>query len=245
MKILLSAYCCNPEDGSEPGIGWAFAAAAAERHEVWLLTWSHYRAVVEAALRRPDAPRIQVSFLGDEAAPRFERLGYVRWQREAARTAADLHRRIGFDLTHQVTLSATYLPIGVQLRGVPSVVGPLAGPPAAPLPLWRWLGPRGALEEVARLAVTAAGRTLWGRPAARRAEVAVVADRQTAARLGRPDAIIESHPSARPAELPPARPGPTGSTVRRAVFCGRLMPWKGVRLALEALARPEAAAWRF
>jgi glycosyltransferase involved in cell wall biosynthesis len=28
------------------------------------------------------------------------------------------------------------------------------------------------------------------------------------------------------------------------VFGGRLMPWKGVRLGLEALARPEAANWR-
>src|SRR6478672_6794107 len=143
MKVLLSAYHCNPEDGSEPGVGWAFAAAAAQRHDVWLLSWSRYKTVVEEALGQPGAPPIQVCFLGDPAPPRFERASYIRWQRQVARSAEALHRRVGFDVTHHVTLSNTYLPVGVQLPGVPSVVGPLCGSPSPPLPLWRWLGPRG------------------------------------------------------------------------------------------------------
>lgn len=252
MKVLLSAYHCNPEDGSEPGVGWAFAAAAAQRHDVWLLSWSRYRSEVGRGVRGerddpggPGAVAIDVRFLGDPAPPRFERTSYVGWQRQAARTAAELHAAVGFDVTHHVTLSNTYLPVGVQLDGVPSVVGPLCGSPSPPLPLWRWLGPRGVAEEVVRVAVTAAGRAAWGRPVVRRADVVVAADEQTAARLGRGDVVIEPNAFARPDELPVPRRTPLPGGERRAVFCGRLLPWKGLRLALEALARPEAGAWRF
>ena len=38
MKIFLSAYACEPEKGSEPGIGWNVALELANYHEVHVLT---------------------------------------------------------------------------------------------------------------------------------------------------------------------------------------------------------------
>lgn len=39
MKLLLSAYACELNTGSEPGVGWHWAAEVTRLgHEVWVLT---------------------------------------------------------------------------------------------------------------------------------------------------------------------------------------------------------------
>ena len=34
MKVLISAYACEPAKGSEPVVGWTWALAAAREHDV-------------------------------------------------------------------------------------------------------------------------------------------------------------------------------------------------------------------
>ena len=61
MKILISAYACEPSKGSEPGAGWNWACAAAHEHEVWLMTRANNRSALEAAIetdRPEDAGRL-------------------------------------------------------------------------------------------------------------------------------------------------------------------------------------------
>jgi hypothetical protein len=38
MRILLSAYACEPGKGSEQEVGLRIMLAAAQRHDVWVLT---------------------------------------------------------------------------------------------------------------------------------------------------------------------------------------------------------------
>ena len=58
MKILMSAFSCGPGQGSEPGVGWNTAMAAARLgHEVTVLTQTEFRAQIEretAAGRVPE-----------------------------------------------------------------------------------------------------------------------------------------------------------------------------------------------
>lgn len=35
MRVLISAYACEPDKGSEPETGWQWVRAAALRHENW------------------------------------------------------------------------------------------------------------------------------------------------------------------------------------------------------------------
>ena len=50
MKILLSAYACEPNLGSEPGVGWNWAIELTRLgNEVWVLTRESNRARVEGA----------------------------------------------------------------------------------------------------------------------------------------------------------------------------------------------------
>ena len=64
MKILLSAYACEPGVGSEPGKGWNMAREMANHHEVWVLTWSHRRPSIEAEITRNPVPNLHFIYCG-------------------------------------------------------------------------------------------------------------------------------------------------------------------------------------
>ena len=37
LKILVSAYACAPDSGSEPGVGWNFIQGLSQNHEVHVI----------------------------------------------------------------------------------------------------------------------------------------------------------------------------------------------------------------
>ena len=55
VRVVMTAYVCNPTRGSEAGLGWSLAEAAAAHHDVTLLTQSIERADIEAARRASPA----------------------------------------------------------------------------------------------------------------------------------------------------------------------------------------------
>jgi glycosyltransferase involved in cell wall biosynthesis len=252
VKVLVSAYACEPGRGSEPGAGWAWARAAGTVHDVWLLTRANNAGPVEAALAAEPGLRITPVYVDLPPWARFWKrwpmgvqVYYLCWQVLAWRAARRLHRSVRFDVAWHLTFASDWMPAGVAyVPGPPLVWGPVGGATGTPWRLWRWLGLRGLVAEAAREAVTRALRRLFGDPVARRAAVVVAQNRDTAARFGRPgrrvvvepNAVIDLDPAALPA------PPPAGGR-RRAVFAGRLVAWKGAALAVAALARPEAADW--
>jgi len=57
VKIFLSAYACEPEKGSEPGIGWNTALELAKYHEVHVLTRANNLPSIQEALVHYDGPK--------------------------------------------------------------------------------------------------------------------------------------------------------------------------------------------
>ena len=61
MKILLSAYACEPGKGSEPGMGWHWALEIARLgHEVHILTRANNVNPIECGLAELDGLRLKV-----------------------------------------------------------------------------------------------------------------------------------------------------------------------------------------
>ena len=61
MRVLISAYACEPEKGSEPGVGFASTLAAAGEHEVWVLTRANNVDSIERAVAsHPFRSRIHI-----------------------------------------------------------------------------------------------------------------------------------------------------------------------------------------
>lgn len=137
MKILVSAYACEPDTGSEPGVGWNWALQAARHgHQVHVITRSNNREGIAFKLR--DMPLIDVHFHYVDLPKPFLRamrfgglfgfLGYhYLWQLKTIRIARRLHRDVGFDLVHHVTYCNDWMPSGLFSVRVPFIWGPIGG----------------------------------------------------------------------------------------------------------------------
>ena len=52
MKILVSAYACEPNKGSEPGVGWNFVKELAKKHNTIVLTRKNNKELVFLQLNK-------------------------------------------------------------------------------------------------------------------------------------------------------------------------------------------------
>ena len=243
MKVLISAYACEPDKGSEPGAGWIWALAAAQNHDVWVVTRANNREAIESALSRDPPASLHFVYLDLprwarfwKSGPRGTRLYYLLWQVLAGKVARELHDAHRFDVVHHLTFANVWLPALAWRARASFVLGPVGGGPRVPLRLYSTLGLAGAIHEVFRVAgqwvskanpLTRAG---W-----HRARVILVQNEETKAALPRScRAKAQVRPNASvSADVPHHQPR---SSPPRTVACaGRLLPWKGAALAIRAL----------
>ena len=98
MKVLLSAYACEPNKGSEPGIGWHWVLEVTRLgHDVWVLTRANNRETIERA--SPGLPNLHIVYHDPPAwVARLKKKGpflqlyYAWWQWSAYRRARQLHQ---------------------------------------------------------------------------------------------------------------------------------------------------------
>ena len=50
LRVLISAYACEPGKGSEPEVGWQWALQMARFHDVTVLTRTNNREAIEKEL---------------------------------------------------------------------------------------------------------------------------------------------------------------------------------------------------
>jgi hypothetical protein len=142
MRILLSAYACEPNRGSEPGIGWNWAIELQRRgHFVVVLTRANNRASIEAFFdKEPATPKPQfVYFDLPKPLPSLKRMGvmpvqvyYLLWQLFCVQTAL---RAVGdhkLDLVWHLTFGVVRWPSFLWRLGKPFVFGPSGGGERAP-----------------------------------------------------------------------------------------------------------------
>lgn len=243
MKILMSAYACDPYAGSEPGIGFGAMKAAASRHELWLLTrannlsvlgeWLHHSGLEETVhLVGVDVPGPALANKGSGLIS-FHRY-YDLWQQAAGVKGRELHEAVGFDMVHHATLGAYWTRTGVSSVPAPLVWGPVGGAVRSPFGLLPTLGAEGLLEETARTL----GRRLasaWhgAHRVASRAAVTLAVNDSTARLLDSPGRDVSLLPSATAAQV--AAPNIRTSRTKDVLMVGRLVAWKGGALAVRAL----------
>ncbi len=252
LRVLLSAYACEPGKGSEPGVGWNLARHLAEHHEVWVLTRANNRPAIEAELARSPVPGLHFVYHDLPPWARFWKRGqrgvqfyYYLWQVTAIPLVRRLHREVGFDVAHHVTFGKYWSPSTLALlRGVPFVWGSVGGGESAPLAFWRTFGLRGIAYEIARTVARFLGELdPLVRLTARRASLALASTPETVARLKRlgvervatmPQLALPPEETEVLSNIPPPPAGPV-----RFLSIGRLLHWKGFHLGLEAFARSE------
>ena len=245
LKVLLSAYACEPGKGSEPGMGWHWAVAIARLgHQVHILTRANNVAAVEQAVAQLSRLRLSVhgydlprSLRWWKRGQRGAHLYYVLWQWGAYRRARALHRAFAFDLVHHITLAVYRHPSFMGRLGIPFVFGPVGGGEDTPPALRASLPLRGHVFDFLR---GAANRLATFDPLVldtlRRASLVFFKTAETLEQIPRrfhakcicaQDVAVDEEEVA---QRPAAGGGP------QFFFAGRLLYWKGVHLALRALA---------
>jgi glycosyltransferase involved in cell wall biosynthesis len=173
LRILACAYACNPNHGSEEGVGWGWVKAIAQAHEIWALTDSRHRIDIE---RHTNAARDRCHNLRFVYVPRrrwhkFEAVwppaylaSYRIWQRDAFFAAIALHRKLRFDLVHVITYVGFRVP-GLFFRlGLPMVWGPVGGLENTPWSFLPYLGAQGAFYYAGRNVINSLHKSFLSLP---------------------------------------------------------------------------------
>lgn len=139
MKILVSAYACEPDKGSEPGVGWNWAKQIARFHEVWVITRANNKEVIEEEFKKNPEPNLHFVYVDLPRWMRFWKKGqrgvrtyYYLWQFAAYLKARKLVKEIKFDIAHHITFVNDWMPSFLALLNIQFVWGPIGSHPPFP-----------------------------------------------------------------------------------------------------------------
>ena len=247
MHVLLSAYACKSNSGSEEGNGWGWATQLAERGlRVHVLTTRKHQEDIEAEQQRRPFPNLSFSFL--EPRRKGLRPGhglhYLAWQFAAVDTARELHAKDPFDVAHHITYGSIHVPSQLWRLRIPVVFGPVGGGQTSPFSMRSYFG-AGKQKELLRTVFTKALRfSPLHRYWIRRMTVVFATNEETlrlARQLGKKDAALALDVAIPESFLSDCsrrfgeRAGPL-----RLLWTGRMMPRKALALTLDALAAAQA-----
>lgn len=159
MKILLSAYACEPNRGSEPSVGWNWALSLSKiGHQVWVLTRSNNKSPIEKELTKTTKLNnlhfiyydLPLSIRHWKKRTQWVYLYYLLWQWGAYNTVKHLAKNIPFDFVHHVTFASARQPSFMGNLGIPFIFGPVAGGEHAPWCLRFHYGISGFLIDLMR-----------------------------------------------------------------------------------------------
>ncbi len=242
MNVLLSAYACMPDSGSEPGNGWNWALHLADRGiHVTVLTREESRPRIEAYLQDHPVANLDVAYVAvpGSAFKPASGMHYALWQICAVPVAKALHRTQPFDVVHHVTYTSIHLPTRLWLLGLPTVFGPVGGGQTAPESMLPYFGANQASEKRRTLLTRALRYSPLHRRWLGKMDVVLAANSDTLElmrALGRPDARLQFDNGVTPDYLAAEpRTFVTGASPLRLLWVGRLLPRKALPLALDAL----------
>ena len=254
MRILLSAYACEPHVGSEPGIGWNVAQILSRQHTVHVLTSAMHRNAIETELSAVPNPNLTFTYVDPwgwvydwSGSLVWLHLHYFLWQWFAYRSGKRIYDKHGFDVVHHATYG-TYLKSSFLVHlPVPFIWGPLGGGESTPDALFSALNPQERIKESFR---TWARRVAEHNPFLRltmaRADACWAATEDTAIQLQRfgcESRILSSVLWLK--DLPPLSPR-SAEQPFRLISIGRLLAWKGFHLGIQAFAQadlPNSEYW--
>ena len=154
LNVLIAAYACNPDKGSEEGVGWGWVNAISEYHDLSVITAVYHREDIEKGISKESklsdrvkfyyvphkpwhyAPTGGWKFIENTIFKPIMNYAYRLWQRDAYELAKELHEQHHFDIVHQITYVGFRFPGYLCELDIPFVWGPIGGLENTP---WRLL----------------------------------------------------------------------------------------------------------
>ncbi|ERT08036.1 glycosyl transferases group 1 family protein [Lyngbya aestuarii BL J] len=250
-KILLSAYACQPNKGSELGFGWNWAWNLAQLgHEVWVLTRSHAesQAAWEDVLATKPQPNLH--FVAVDIPNYFKPylkgkigvyLHYFIWQIQAYTVALELDKKHNFDLIHHVTWGSLTAGSWLWRLNKPFIFGPVGGGQIAPPAFKSYFLDQWRSEAFRSFANTQLlSLNLIARQTVSHADLILVTNQETghlAKRLGASWVKLFLDTGLEENFFPGSPPTRSQTQALKLLWVGRLFHRKGLLLALEAISK--------
>ena len=244
MKILVSAFACAPNAGSEGGVGWRWAVELSKLHEVVVVTDVTRREAIEAELAVRPIANLRFVFFRPRWLARVPlnsataQLLYTAWQFSLLPFAKSLHRQQVFDLAWHITYSVFRHPSFLGFLGIPFIFGPLGGGEDAPFRLKKSIIGREKTREILRAIINKLALIdpfLWCAYARTTVILASTNDtRQALPWSFRKRAIVYPNLGV-DSDVNTSIPTRGEDEPLRILFVGRLLGMKGVHLAIRAV----------
>lgn len=250
-RILVSAYGCEPDKGSEQGVGWNWVLQLACLADLVVITRSNNQAVIEAAL--PDELRSRVRFEYYDLPPSIRSLKrkekglyfyYLLWQWGAYRRARQLLHAQTFDYVMHLTFGSLWMPTFMHRLPLPFIWGPVGGGEAVPFRLISSMPFRGRLLQYLRYGLMATFRFNPLFTGIVRSARVILARTVDTARLipgrytDKVRVVLETSVADEWLAIPPVKAGAAiqGRPVQ-VIYTGRLVALKNVATAIKAVAK--------
>ena len=158
MNILLSAYSCEPNKGSEAALGWNWAIQlASQGNNVWVITRQNNKQKIDQMVSKLSLENLYFLYYDLPPFLTFWKKGrkgiylyYFLWQLGILPIVKSLLRKVDIDYIHHVSFATFRQPSFLGLLGLPFIFGPVAGAENVPYSMRIKYPLKGILNEIAR-----------------------------------------------------------------------------------------------
>lgn len=165
MKVLVNAYACSPNMGSEPGMAWNWCVNLAKYCELFIITEEEFRSKIEAVV--PTLPQGKnMHFYFNPVTPEVRKMCwnqgnwrfywyYRKWQKRSLDIAKNICAKEDIDIIHQLNMMGFREPgLLWKITGPKFVWGPIGAVETIPLAFLKGAGIKPALLNAIKKAIT-------------------------------------------------------------------------------------------
>lgn len=138
FSVLINAYACGPEMGSEPGMAWNWIKNLANHCKVFVITEGEWKDEIDTALRELPQRR-NIIFFYNPVSEKVRKMCwnqgdwrfyyyYKRWQKKTFKIAQAILIEYKIDIIHQLNMIGYREPGYLwKINSLPTVWGPVGG----------------------------------------------------------------------------------------------------------------------
>ncbi len=144
LKVVVNAYACSPNMGSEPGMAWNWCVNLAKYCELFIITEEEFRDIIEAVVTTlPQGKNMHFYF--NPVSPEVRRMcwnqgdwrfywHYRQWQKRTLRIAMEICSKEKIDILHHLNMIGYREPGLIwKIKGPKYVWGPVGGMETMPI----------------------------------------------------------------------------------------------------------------
>ncbi|MDD5053077.1 MAG: glycosyltransferase family 4 protein [Sulfuricurvum sp.] len=260
MNLLMSAYACEPNKGSEPEVGWRWMIESSKKfNEVVLVTRANNRDSIECEFKKLNINNVKFEYFDLPKWISFWKKGgrgvqlyaYL-WECFLFFFLLKKFHKNNFDVVHRVTFVTYRFPSFLWYFGKKFIFGPIAGGERFPRDFLKIFTFKGKIKEVVRMIIQRVSLldpfvllTLY------KADEIIAVTHDTKTILPK---FVQMKARIKPAisislddfnvDLSKKRMKKNGD-ILKLLYIGRLIEWKGLMLSFEALSGIDESKYEF